>query len=333
MIEYPWHTAVLQNLWRGRERLSHALLLHGTPGLGKAALAREFVQLLCCTSETGSVACGVCDACRWIQAENHPDVQWVVPDESEDGSDAHRASSGISVGQIRAASEFLQRPSHYGGWRILVIFPAESMNLAAANALLKTLEEPLDNSLLLLVSHQIARLPATVRSRCQHIHLDLPDAALAEDWLRAQGVASPAISLALAGGAPLRAQELAAPEVEQARQELLTNLLVPEKMSPLLLAAQYARMSPENWLRWLTWLQQWVHDLLSLRIGGLIRYHVDCSDAAAALAARSDLPVLWQLQQRLLRARQAALHPLNLQLVLEEILLAYCAVFLKRNKQ
>jgi DNA polymerase-3 subunit delta' len=196
----------------------HALLLHGPEGVGKLQLAEQFAQLLLCeAAKPRETPCGKCDGCRWFLAGHHPDVRFVEPEAiarrvaQEDGEGAEKSkakpSLEIKIDQVRGLADFVNLASHRGGKRIVVLHPAEAMNVPAANAVLKSLEEPPGSALFVLVSHRAARLLPTVRSRCVPVPVPLPPADAAQAWLKEQGIENAARRLAFAGGAPLKALE------------------------------------------------------------------------------------------------------------------------------
>jgi DNA polymerase-3 subunit delta' len=168
------HTAALaQALAAGR--LPHALLIHEAPGAGGEWLASWVAQLLLC-QERAQAPCGRCTACRRVAARQHPDLNWVSLEEE---------SREIRIDQVRNLSQDLALKSHGGGYKVGIITPADALNRFAANALLKTLEEPPGATLLVLVATQPARLPATIRSRCQRLRIRAPQRAESLAWLRA----------------------------------------------------------------------------------------------------------------------------------------------------
>ena len=201
------------------DRLPHALLIHGAPGVGKLALAERFAQLLLCERRgQASVPCGACEACRWFLADDHPDVRYLEPEafathrmfgKDPEKEEDKKPSVQIRIEQARALADFLNLASHRGGRRVAILCPAEDMNEATANSLLKGLEEPPAGALFLLVSHRPSALLATIRSRCVPVPVPIPDAKAAAAWLEKQGVREAARWLAFAGGAPLRALEYA----------------------------------------------------------------------------------------------------------------------------
>ena len=223
---HPWNEPILESLKKARERLPHALLIHGPRGVGKLALAERFAQLLLCEHrDPAARPCGKCDGCRWYLAGNHPDFRRLEPEaiakippaaeaEAEEGSEAptrrtKQPSIVIAVEQVRALADFLNLGSHRGALRIALVHPAEDMNANAANALLKGLEEPPAGAMFILVSHRPARLLPTVRSRCVAVPVPIPPANVALRWLASEGMANPDRWLAFAGGAPLQAMEYA----------------------------------------------------------------------------------------------------------------------------
>jgi DNA polymerase-3 subunit delta' len=326
-VIHPWNTALFRQLSSDPERLPHAILLHGPAGVGKLAFANEMARWALCSQPHADGACGVCDACNWFDQGNHPDFRRVEPKEpevEEEGATtarkaAKKGSLIIKVEAIREVTEFFTLTSHRGGWRVALIQPAESMNAAAANALLKTLEEPPARVLLLLVSHQPGRLLATVLSRCRKIAMPLPQSEVALDWLRQTGVAEPEALLAEAGGAPLAALAYAEPERAARRDAFLDLLAQPRRLDACQAASNHAGSLEETW----GWLNRWVHDLLALRLAGQANYFPARAAFAGVLATGIDLAKLLAFQRELAEAGRWLRHPLSAQLLLESWLIRY----------
>lgn len=218
----PWHAAHWARLQARRQRgaLPHALLLCGPAGLGKRAFAQRFVQGLLCEQPIDGDACDRCRSCLLLAAGSHPDLASLSFGLRKDGVQR----SEIVVEQIRELSSRLAMSSQFGGWQVAVIDPADAMNAAAANALLKTLEEPAAQTMLILLADAPWRLPQTIRSRCQRIELQLPAEAEALAWLQAEGVADAASALTAAGGNPGLARAWAREGALDRRREVRKDL-------------------------------------------------------------------------------------------------------------
>ena len=152
----------------------HALLLAGPEGLGKTNFALALARLLLCHQPADGLNCGQCSACDLSANGSHGDFRWLAPEEK---------SRFIKVEQVRAATEFVSRTASYGSRKVLVLQPADAMNASSANALLKCLEEPAGETVIILVCQRLHALPATVRSRCQMLKFAIPEAEVAAEWL------------------------------------------------------------------------------------------------------------------------------------------------------
>jgi DNA polymerase III subunit delta' len=324
----PWHRAALGRLLADRSRLPHALLVHGPSGTGKADFAHALAASVLCEAPRSGLACGECSSCHWFSQGNHPDFREIVPEATADEEEEAEVEAKpekarslvIKIDQVRALADFISLSTHRAGFRVLLLRPAEAMQPAAANAILKTLEEPPPSTLIVLVSDRPARLLATIRSRCRQLALPMPPKQQALAWLKEQGIASPEIALALAGGAPMLARDLAEPREEELRRRLLAELSRPSGADPLQFAAAVDRGAVE---RTIHWLQTWVHDLVRVRMGGGARHHGDLAAALQAKARGADLEALFALERELASARRLAGHPLNPRLVAEHLLMAY----------
>lgn len=202
--------------------LPHALLLCGPAGLGKRALAEAFVRARLCEAPREGRACGACRTCKLLAAGTHPDRILAT---LEENPKTHVMRKEIVIDQIRGLSARLAMASQLDGWQVVVIDPADAMNPAAQNALLKTLEEPTPTCLIVLVADQPWRLSATVRSRCQRVDFMVPARADAMTWLEARGVDHADAALAAAGGNPGQAWLLAEQGGMQRRQDVAKDLL------------------------------------------------------------------------------------------------------------
>lgn len=323
----PWHEDLWQQLQQRRAsgRLPHALLLTGPAGLGKVVFAHRLAQgLLCESPDTEGNACGDCRACHLFQAGSHPDYTVIHPEEehkSTEDNSSKKKSKVIKIDQIRDFCAFLGYTSQYGGYKIVLLEPADRLHINAANSLLKTLEEPPGNSLLLLVTAQPARLPATVRSRCQVIRFNPPSSEVAVPWLasRLSGKLEPAVLLGVANGAPLEALAYADSERWHRRQELMVSYeqAIVGQIDPIRAAETWVQGDLTENLRWLI---SWHVDLIRLKM----------SPGSTHLNNPDLRPVLrdWMVQQsplRLFERLDAAirLHALcmstqaNMQLLLE----------------
>jgi DNA polymerase III subunit delta' len=326
---FPWHRAALAAILSERERMPHALLVQGASGIGKVEFARAVAQGLLCESPRAGLACEACAACHWFSQSNHPDYREIVPEASEESDEEATQESAkadakkslvIKVDQIRAVADFISLSTHRAGFRVLLLRPAEAMQPAAANALLKTLEEPPPATIILLVADRPARLLATIRSRCRPLVLAMPPREEALAWLAAQGTENAEVFLALAGGAPLLALELADAAEEPLRKKVIGELARPGGAHPLAFATGFDRPQVE---RMLFWMQTWVHDLVRVKTAGRARHHVDNAPALAAKAKRADLDRLLGLDRELVEAKRLAGHPLNARLLAEHLLMAY----------
>lgn len=222
MSPMPWHAEHWERLQarRRRDAMPHALLLCGPAGLGKRGFLHRFVRGLLCEQAVDGEACGRCRSCLLLDAGTHPDLVMLGLGLRKDGGQR----SDIVVDQIRDLSARLAMASQFGGWQVACIDPADAMNTAAANALLKTLEEPSPNTLLLLVADAPWRMPQTIRSRCQRIEFQLPPRDEALAWLQAEGVKDAAAALDAAGGNPGMAKAWAEEGALARRQEVRKDL-------------------------------------------------------------------------------------------------------------
>jgi DNA polymerase-3 subunit delta' len=226
------------------DRLPHALLLHGPHGVGKLALAERFAQFLLCEKRgQGTQPCGSCEGCRWYLAGNHPDARIIEPEatarnlqlpeegDAEPAREKRKPSVVIRIDEIRALAGFVNVKSHRAGLRVAIVHPADEITEQAANAMLKSLEEPPPGAVFLLVSGRPARLLPTIRSRCVPVPVPLPEAKAAAAWLKAQGVKNAERWLAFAGGAPLRALEYATGERGEVIERVLRGIASGDRAS------------------------------------------------------------------------------------------------------
>ena len=332
-IEFNWLAPAWAQLQQRRAALPHALLIRGRPGLGKTHLARAFGQSLLCESPTPEGdACGKCLACNWFKQGNHPDFRIIEPEalsatpidaEAEEGTGGKKkreASSQIKIEQVRALQDFLAIGTHRAGLRVIIVRPAEAMNIATANALLKSLEEPPPSTLFILVTSRPEALLPTIRSRCQAIDVAVPDADAALAWLKQQpDIDEPAAALAFWGNAPLAALE--GSEGEASLREVLPDVMAKNRDPVEMADRLQAYELPEI----VSALQKWTYDALSLRFFGRERYFVGRKDALAAYA-KADPVALLKLGRKLHRRQRESQHPLNPRLFIEELMIDFDAL-------
>lgn len=270
ILPLPWQ----RNAWGNLEelissgRMPHALLITGPGEIGKSQFARAVAQRLLCASPIGSQACGQCKQCLLFAAGHHPDFFNLIPEEP---------GKAIKVDEVRALGEFANRTAQQGGWRVALVAPAEAMNLNAANAFLKTLEEPGPSTLLLLVSQQPAAVLATVRSRCRLLKMTLPHRDEVLSWLRETVGDDPGLEDALnqAGGRPLRAARLIQGDLlEQLRQ--FTDLLESLESGSLSAIGAAKKIQALSDVETVPWFQQHIYQR--------IRKSVDLDIAGSRLA-------------------------------------------------
>jgi DNA polymerase-3 subunit delta' len=257
----PWHAEAAEQLrtaWR-TQRLPHAVLLAGAEGIGKQSFAAWLARSVLCdrAGERPLGYCGECASCALAAAGTHPDVSWVQPDEGK---------QQISIDQVRSANERLTTTSFRQGYKVAIVEPAHQMTTAAANSVLKTLEEPPAGSLLILVTARPSALPPTVRSRCQKVTMSRPPREQALQWLREQvgSDVDPAV-LEFAGGGPLLALGYARGDFERLDETMRKALgaLFGGRADVTQIAAEWAQ---DGLIERLTWLDLW---LTSLARGGL----------------------------------------------------------------
>ncbi|GLU35650.1 DNA polymerase III subunit delta' [Trinickia caryophylli] len=342
---YPWQRDDWDRLQRLRAQWPHALLLHGQAGIGKLRFAQHLAQgLLCESALPNGEPCGTCAACTWFAQGNHPDYRAVVPEAlagelgsgggAADGDDKAEADDGgkksrtpskeIKIEQVRGLLDFCGVGAHRGGARVVLIYPAEALNAAAANAILKTLEEPPAGVAFLLVSARMDRLLPTIVSRCRQWPMPTPAPETARAWLAGEGVTDPAALLAEAGGAPLGALALAADENRALRDFTLKQLAAGAACDAFACGEALQKLPVPVVLGW---LQRWVYDLLAERTAQRPRYFPASARELARCAAKVDPNAFTRYLRTVTRERAVENHPLNARLVFEALFLGYRELF------
>ncbi len=325
---YIWQKPQWQHIMQQCASLPHALLLRGHAGTGKHAFAFDLSRaLLCQQANEQHEACGKCQSCLWLAEGYHPDFRLISPEDAEITDEAPKKKttkkSQISVAQIRQLIDYLSLSSHQvNSLRVILISPAETLNTASANALLKMLEEPPANTLFLLVTSQPQRLLATIISRCQAIDMPLPSRTDALAWLASQGIKDAENALDYAGGAPLLVLQIA--EEDETSASLAKNLALGARLDPFACAPLFLTIGME---RAIDALQKWTFDLVAYKLSQVLHYHSQQSGALQALCKSVNLKALLSFQQKLLDAKRTANHPLSNELQLENILLQYTQIF------
>ncbi|WP_070330075.1 DNA polymerase III subunit delta' [Pseudomonas aeruginosa] len=320
---YPWQQALWSQLG-GRAQHAHAYLLYGPAGIGKRALAEHWAAQLLCQRPAAAGACGECKACQLLAAGTHPDYFVLEPEEAE---------KPIRVDQVRDLVGFVVQTAQLGGRKVVLLEPAEAMNVNAANALLKSLEEPSGDTVLLLISHQPSRLLPTIKSRCVQQACPLPGAAASLEWLARALPDEPAEALeellALSGGSPLTAQRLHGQGVREQRAQVVEG--VKKLLKQQIAASQLA----ESWNSvplplLFDWFCDWTLGILRYQLTrdeeglGLadmrkvIQYLGDKSGQAKVLAMQDWLP---QQRQKVLNKAN-----LNRVLLLEALLVQWASL-------
>lgn len=329
---YPWQ----QNAWRQlqtlRERMPHAILFHGAAGIGKADFIEQFAQALLCESvRPDGHACGECASCGWFLQQNHPDYRRIRPESMEDdpsddaeaGEDKKKSktpSKEIKIEQIRSLADFMNISTHRQGLRVVVLYPAEALNMPASNALLKTLEEPPPGTVFLLASNSLDRLLPTILSRCRKFAMPMPNHAEALAWLKEQGVPEADSWLREQGGSPLAAAAQAETGNREELDSFLQYLAHPSVEGALRTADKLQKV-PLSAL--VSWQQRWLYDVFSYKLSGNIRYYPRYQRELAGLADKVHVSRLMAALKGANERRATSDHPLSPKLFIEDMLLDY----------
>ena len=309
-LPLPWHVDFwsLFNQRIAEQRLPHALMINAIEGIGAEVLAQAMAYRLLCQNVDNGKPCGKCKACSLISAGTHPDYFEVQPEEQ---------GKPIKIDQIRKLCAEVAKTAQQGGWKVVVIAPAESMNIAASNALLKSLEEPEANTLIILVAHRLSRVPTTVRSRCQIESLQPPSHHMALNWLsdnNTQAEIDLNEVLTIANGQPLLALEyIQSGGLENLKHvESLLDKLRQSVETPLAAAQACQKYHPEDVI---TWMLGYVHRLMI----GELQNHPN--------------QALFNFTDKLMTARSwlLASSTLNTQLLWEELFIEWTQIFQKQQ--
>lgn len=323
---YPWHQPVWHAL-TAQENQPHALLFSGRAGVGKRQFADAFADwLLCLQGEEGG-ACGQCRSCQLRLAGNHPDRLVVEP--AEEGK-------VIPIAAVRELTDFMMQTAQQGGRKVVVLHPAEALNLSSSNALLKSLEEPPAETYLLLVTDQPSRLLPTIRSRCQIKNLPVPTLSDATTWLAEQLPELAAVQhqalLQMAGGAPLRALALHGMKAAALREQVVEGVkaLLKNQTSASQLAESWTAVPLELMVDWFC---DWTLDLLRLKTAAIeVPLNSDMDKVLPYMARHLTMPRLMEWQNWLLQHRGMILSKANLNrpLLIETLLMQWKQLMEKR---
>ena len=254
---YPWQQQQWQTLQNAvaEGRLPHALLLTGKQGLGKLQFAKSFAHFILCQQAHNQTPCGKCHSCQLFEAHTHPDFNLIAAEEG----------SVIKVDQVREMVEKNSLTPHVSSSKLYLFVNADNMNIAASNSLLKTLEEPSPNSLIILITSRPDLLSATIRSRCQQIKFNQPSQQQSIEWLTSQTTTADAKTLLnLAQGSPLTALRIDHEDQSALNDSVFADFgrVIFGKSDPVKVANEWQKHDLKLIFNWLT---IWVIDVIRLK--------------------------------------------------------------------
>jgi DNA polymerase III subunit delta' len=305
------------------KRLAHAYLFHGEEAIGKRLAATRLAQALSCEYPPDAErfdSCGACRSCRQIESHTHPDFVIIEPDPEQ-------ASRQIKIEQVREIEHQIMYRPLIAERKICLIDDADRMTIGAANALLKTLEEPPDHSLFLVISSRPAALPSTIRSRCQSLRFTAPARTQVEAALILKREISPDDARFLAIISEGRLGEALTIDVKdtRARQQELINLVRPQSLQSIesILSSAETIAKAARAQDILAWLARWIRDLILIQVGGdrdqLL--YLDDLRKLESYAQEANTDQLLDLLCEIETTEQRATRNLNLHMALETILL------------
>ncbi|MEG0487787.1 MAG: DNA polymerase III subunit delta' C-terminal domain-containing protein [Acinetobacter sp.] len=299
---YPWQQPVWETLTGRFPQLGHGLLFYGKKGCGKHAFAQHFLSWVLCLNKNAAGACGECSSCQWLKSDTHPNYVNITTDE-----DNKKQNAKIKIEKIRDLLPFVQQT--VDGWRVIVIQPAEALNIASANALLKTLEEPGDRVLIILLADHYLKLPATIRSRLQHFAMDRITPVQSEVYLKqylpVEMQSKIPLLLNLSNHMPLQALSLAQLDWLNRRAEFLQDWqrLVLQKSMPLQFATKWNKeLSFSDFLQMFEYL---LSDIICVKLNQAVKNDdIDLNAIAEQYSLQSLFLIYEDLQKSKLKVEQ-----------------------------
>lgn len=322
-LAYPWHQSYWQHLmsYVAQQRIPQALLINGIEGLGKQALAEKFAHYLICSDKQEQIYCGHCANCKLYLAGNHPNFTLLQPEDT---------GKAIGVDLIRQLIKKLILKPQYNTYRVVIITPA-SMNINAANAFLKCLEEPPERTVFLLLTEKMQALPATIRSRCQQWLMRPPDIEDAKHWLQSHGVSEQQkLLLRLAQGAPINALAYAQDNSLEQRHSCFDEWLKVSlaKACPIQVAEKWHKLPATRLIQWLI---SWTEDMIKchFQVNKSQLLNEDLEKHLRRLIKQLDLHQLFKFYSLLLKDTYRINGQLNKQLLFEELLIIWSQTTMK----
>ncbi|ENU98789.1 MULTISPECIES: hypothetical protein [Acinetobacter] len=310
---YPWQQQVWDTLTGRFPKLGHGLLFYGKKGCGKEAFAQQFLAWVLCLNRQPDGPCGECGSCQWLKADTHPNYVYISTDE-----DNKKQNAKIKIEKIRDLLPFVQQT--VDGWRVIVIEPAEALNIASSNALLKTLEEPGENIVIILLADHYLKLPATIRSRLQHFALDRISSVQFSEYVEVQlpeaGSSQQQLLMNLSNQMPLQAVEVAQSSWLPLRQEFIEDWkkLAIQKNMPMAIATKWNKsLSFGEFGQMFEYL---LSDLICVKLNQAVK-NIDLD--FNVLAEQYSLETLFEIYEDFQRAKQYLEQNVQSNLVLDEL--------------
>ena len=310
---YPWQQQVWETLTGRFPKLGHGLLFYGKKGCGKEAFAQQFLAWVLCLNRQPDGPCGECGSCQWLKADTHPNYVYISTDE-----DNKKQNAKIKIEKFRDLLPFVQQT--VDGWRVVVIEPAEALNIASSNALLKTLEEPGENIVIILLADHYLKLPATIRSRLQHFALDRISSVQFSEYVEVQlpeaGSSQQQLLMNLSNQMPLQAVEVAQSSWLPLRQEFIEDWkkLAIQKNMPMAIATKWNKsLSFGEFGQMFEYL---LSDLICVKLNQAVK-NIDLD--FNVLAEQYSLETLFEIYEDFQRAKQYLEQNVQSNLVLDEL--------------